>query len=230
MDSDGETSIVANVRVQGAFLVLAGAAAAVAVVSLTWVAGVGSPAAQGTMQNCPTQGSWAISVWAGDDGTPTEEAFATCTETAIAAAYWIDPQTQTWMRYFAGLPELTTLTSLNNMQGVLALGEEASGTSGIEGQVLRGPMCPVSTPDIPCPDQPFQATVVVWNAEHTTVMRSFTTDEQGLFRVPLAPGNYYLDPQPVEPGQMFPTPIPQAITVLANQFAQVTVQYDTGIR
>jgi hypothetical protein len=220
--------MMGNARVRGVPLLLA--AVALAAIGLTLVAGAGSSAAQGTMRNCPAQGSWAIAVWAGDDGTPTEDAFATCTETAIAAAYWIDPQTQTWMRYFAGLPELTTLTSLNNLQGVLALGEEESATSGIEGQVLRGPICPVVTVENPCPDQPLQATIIVWNAERTTVVRSFATDEQGLFRVPLAPGDYYLDPQPVEPGQMFPTPIPQTVTVLADQFAQVTVQYDTGIR
>jgi hypothetical protein len=148
----------------------------------------------------------------------------------VAAAYWIDPQTQEWLRYFDGRPELTSLTSLDNMQGVLALGEEAAGTSGIEGQALRGPMCPVVTLENPCPDQPLQATVIVWDAERTTMIRSFTTDAQGLFRVPLAPGDYYLDPQPTEPGQMFPTPIPQTITVLAGQFAEVTIQYDTGIR
>jgi hypothetical protein len=116
------------------------------------------------------------------------------------------------------------------MQGVLALGEEAPVTSGIEGQVFLGPMCPVVQVGIPCPDEPFQATIIIWNAERTTEVRSFTTDEQGRFRVPLAPDDYYLDPQPVEPGEPFPVPIPNTVTVLAGQFAQVTVQYDTGIR
>jgi len=182
------------------------------------------------MQNCPLEGNWAVSVWAGGDGTPTEQAMATCTEATVAAAYWVDPQTQAWMRYFDGRPDLTSLTALDNMQGVLALGEEALGTAGIEGQVFLGPMCPVVQIGLPCPDQPFQATIIIWNAERTTRIRTVTTDQEGRFRVPLNPGDYYLDPQPTEPGQPLPAPIPQTVTVLPDQFVQITVEYDTGIR
>ena len=200
-------------------------------VGLAWTVGVASSQApEAAMQNCPSSGRWAVSVWAGDDGTPTEQAMATCTETTVAAAYWIDPETQTWLRYFRGHPEISSLTTLANMQGVLALGEGAVATSGIEGQVLLGPMCPVVQVGSPCPDQPLEATIIIWNAERTTQVQTVTADQEGRFRVPLAPGDYYLDPQPIEPGQAFPTPIPQAVTVPAGQFVQVTVQYDTGIR
>ncbi len=34
-------------------------------------------------------------------------------------------------------------------------------TSGIEGQVLIGPMCPVLREGTPCPDQPSQATIAL---------------------------------------------------------------------
>jgi len=116
------------------------------------------------------------------------------------------------------------------MQAVIALGEEVPVTSGIEGQVLLGPMCPVVQVGTPCSDQPFQATIVFWNAERTKRIRTFTSDEQGRFRVPLAPGDYYVDPQPAEPDHPFPAPIPQTVTVPPDHFAQITVQYDTGIR
>ena len=102
-------------------------------------------------------------------------------------------------------------------------------TSGIEGQVLLGPMCPVVQEGTPCPDKPYQATIVVWNADRTTKVRTFTTAATGLFRVPLAPGDYYIDPQPADSGGP-PTPIPQTVTVPADRFLQVTVQYDSGIR
>ena len=102
-------------------------------------------------------------------------------------------------------------------------------TSGIEGQALLGPMCPVVQEGTPCPDKPYQATIVVWNADRTTKVRTFTTAATGLFRVPLAPGEYYIDPQPPDSGGP-PTPIPQTVTVPAGRFAQVTVQYDSGIR
>jgi len=74
------------------------------------------------MQNCPQPGKWAISVWSGDDDTATEQAFATCGENAVAAAYSIDADTQVWSRYIAGRAELTNLTTLDEMQGVMAYG------------------------------------------------------------------------------------------------------------
>ncbi len=102
-------------------------------------------------------------------------------------------------------------------------------TSGIEGQALIGPVCPVVREGTPCPDQPFQATIVVWNAERSQKAATFTTDEDGLFRVALAPGEYYIDPQQPSPGAP-PTPIPQTVTVPPDRFLQITVEYDSGIR
>jgi len=102
-------------------------------------------------------------------------------------------------------------------------------TSGIEGQVLLGPMCPVVQAGTPCPDEPYQATIAIWNAERTKKVRTFTTAATGRFRVPLAPGDYYIDPQPPDTGGP-PTPILQTVTVPTGRFVQVTVEYDSGIR
>jgi len=102
-------------------------------------------------------------------------------------------------------------------------------TSGIEGQVLIGPMCPVVQEGTPCPDQPYQATIVVWNADRTQKVRTFETGSDGRFRVPLTPGEYYVDPQPPDTGGP-PTPIPQTVTVPAGRFLQITIEYDSGIR
>jgi len=81
------------------------------------------PAAAG-MLGCPQAGKWAMSVWSGASGTPTDQAVASCTGVAIAAAYWLDPHTQTWSQYFAGRPEISNLTSLSQMQGIITLGGE----------------------------------------------------------------------------------------------------------
>lgn len=79
----------------------------------------------GALANCPLVGEWAISVPI-RAYSAAEEAFATCENVAIAAAYALDPQTQTWSRYIAGRPNLTTLTSLNSMEGVLTLGAQTA--------------------------------------------------------------------------------------------------------
>ena len=107
--------------------------------------------------------------------------------------------------------------------------EKPPATSGIEGQVLIGPMCPVVQEGTPCPDEPYQATIVIWNADRTKEVVTIETKSDGRFRVPLTPGEYYIDPQPPESGGP-PTPIPQTVTVPPDSFLQVTVQYDSGIR
>lgn len=60
------------------------------------------------MYDCPRPDRWAISVWAGDPSAAIEQALATCS-TEVAAAYWIDPYSQTWRRYFAAKPDISDL-------------------------------------------------------------------------------------------------------------------------
>ena len=86
------------------------------------------PEPQNQIVNCPQAGKWATSVWSGDDGRPTEEALATCSDPGVAAVYWLNPDTQGWLRYFSGRPELATLTALNNVQGFIALGSTSTAT------------------------------------------------------------------------------------------------------
>ena len=108
-----------------AVLLLLGGLVALGLLTLAWAIGPGSSEAdQGAMYNCPQPGKWAISVWSGDDGTGAEQAFATCGTGAVAAAYSIDPDTQSWSRWFAERPEpeVSNLRTLDDMQGVLARG------------------------------------------------------------------------------------------------------------
>src|SRR5574341_1599110 len=99
-------------------------------------------------------------------------------------------------------------------------------TSGIEGQVLIGPMCPVMQADIPCPDQPFQATIAVLD-ENRHKVTDFQSDAQGNFKVGLKPGTYILAPE--SPNAMTRAG-EQKVTVVEGQFIRVTLTYDSGIR
>lgn len=91
--------------------------------AMVWAAGSGSSEAQqGAMHNCPQPGKWAISVWQGEDGTATGQALATCGEGAADFAYYIDPDSQAWLGYFVGRPEISELPALDGMQGVVAHG------------------------------------------------------------------------------------------------------------
>jgi len=106
-----------------AILLLLGGVLALGLVALAWAADSGSSEAQqGAMHNCPQPGKWAISVWDGDDGTEAEQALGTCGAGAVMAAYDLDPQTQAWSHWFLDRPEISTLSTLDNWQGVIALG------------------------------------------------------------------------------------------------------------
>ncbi len=80
---------------------------------------------EGKLENCPHPGKWAIAVWNGDDGTDAEQAFVTCDEGGVAVDYSIDPDTQLWSRWFADRPDVSNLTTLDDMQCLMALGGEA---------------------------------------------------------------------------------------------------------
>jgi hypothetical protein len=106
-------------------LAASGAILAMGLVAFAWALAAGSSEAQqDAMQNCPQVGKWAISVWSGDDGTDTGQALATCGAEAGAVdfAYYIDPDTQGWLRYVVGRTDISNLSTLDDMQGVIAHG------------------------------------------------------------------------------------------------------------
>lgn len=100
-------------------------------------------------------------------------------------------------------------------------------TSGLEVQVLVGPMCPVVQVGVECPDQPYQATLTVLNMDGKEVLQ-FETDEDGRSLVNLLPGDYILRPE--SPQGSLPYAGEQNFTVLADQITQLIVVYDSGIR
>jgi hypothetical protein len=83
------------------------------------------------MHDCPAAGKWSMAVWEGPNSTAVTEALDTCGANAVVAAYSLDSETQTWSRYFAGRPEISNLTALDNLQGVMALGGVGASASAL---------------------------------------------------------------------------------------------------
>jgi hypothetical protein len=98
--------------------------------------------------------------------------------------------------------------------------------SGIEGQVLLGPMCPVPQLGQECSDQPYQATLTVRSLDGLQIAQ-FQTDAQGRFRVSLVPGEYILHP---ESPNGLPFAGDQSFRVETGRYTPITVHYDSGIR
>ena len=100
------------------------------------------------------------------------------------------------------------------------------GTSGIRGQALAGPQCPVEVQGSPCPPIPYEGTVVATEVESGTAY-TVDTDADGRFELPLEPGTYEVS---IVSDTSPPFAKPQSVTVEAGSFSQITVSVDTGIR
>jgi hypothetical protein len=98
--------------------------------------------------------------------------------------------------------------------------------SGIQGQVSIGPVCPAVQEGMDCADKPYQASFTILTSNGKEVTR-FQSDANGIFKIALVPGNYILRP---ESPNIFPFAAEQPFNVLASQFTQLTVTYDSGIR
>ena len=98
--------------------------------------------------------------------------------------------------------------------------------SGIEGQVMIGPMCPVVQQGQACPDQPYQTTLTIKSPNGVQIVQ-VQTDAQGHFQVPLVPGEYILHP---EAPNGIPFADDQSFTVQTGQYTHITITYDSGIR
>jgi len=98
--------------------------------------------------------------------------------------------------------------------------------SGITGKILAGPQCPVEKVGEDCEDKPYQATVVVKTIDGREVTK-FSSDASSNFKISLSPGRYWLEGVG---GQKFPGLSQMPIEVLPNQFKEMTLRFDTGIR
>ena len=118
---------------------------------------------------------------------------------------------------------LLTLTLL----GVVACAPTPTADSGIEGFVTAGPSCPVSRPDMPCPDLPYAAELSILASTNHRLVASIKADEAGYFKVLLPPGSYVIRP---ESPAVMPFASEVSVQVFPHEFTRQDIQYDTGIR
>lgn len=128
------------------------------------------------------------------------------------------------------------LAALALTLGVAACGPEQSASptptttalnSGIHGVVLLGPTCPAQAADAsPCVT-PYVARLVILDADGNN-LAEVSSKPDGTFRVSLAPGDYVIQPAPADGG--IPNAPPQSVTVVPEEYVQVEIDYDTGVR
>lgn len=97
--------------------------------------------------------------------------------------------------------------------------------SGIEGEVRIGPVSPVETIGTPG-SAPYSAELTIRPEGGGRAVR-VTSDEDGRFKVNLAPGTYVIEP---EQGEPLPIASPVTAVVKAHEFTYVVIDYDSGIR
>ncbi len=101
-------------------------------------------------------------------------------------------------------------------------------TSGIKGQAFIGPGCPVMQEGVPCPDSPYQAKLTVLGRDGRAVVE-VTTDADGKFEIKLPPGDYVLHAENLEGGKL-PFAQDMEFTVKPNEFTEIEIYFDSGIR
>ena len=103
--------------------------------------------------------------------------------------------------------------------------------SGMRGQVLLGPTCPVmrDPPDPQCADKPYATTIQVIRigSPVSSPFATVKTDTEGNYSVSLPPGAYALQPKS---GQVFPRCETKEVTVVPSKILEVNLSCDTGIR
>ncbi len=109
-----------------------------------------------------------------------------------------------------------------------AMDSPVADSSGIEGQVLRTNVKPGPVRQGEPTEVPFSATFRVLDADGKEVL-TFTTDEDGRFKVVLPPGDYTIVPAEDTP-ILRPSTQQKTVTVPKDAFTELRLVFDTGMR
>lgn len=113
------------------------------------------------------------------------------------------------------LPPLPATPDLRTMPS-----SDAAVLSGIAGKVIFTPICSVTAPAITCAARPYTGALKISTAARDRVIR-LTTDEQGSFRLRLAPGMYIVEPD----APNFSIGIGQPVSVISSVMRQVEFNF-----
>lgn len=106
------------------------------------------------------------------------------------------------------------------------------GSGALEVTVVAGPVCPVESeePDPACAPRPVaDARIFVQPGDGRDILvAEGTSDDEGIVRFELPPGDYIISGGAVD--GLFGLPEPTVVTVIGSEPATVTLAYDTGIR
>jgi len=99
--------------------------------------------------------------------------------------------------------------------------------SRIYGIITLGPINPVEK-EGEINYKPYQATIIIKTEDSLAEIERFTSNSDGTFKVYLKPGKYILEP--LKSNEPFPFGKPIEVEVKPNQFTEVNISLDTGIR
>jgi hypothetical protein len=122
------------------------------------------------------------------------------------------------------------LVEVFSLGGSAATSESDAPQSGVRGKAVEGPVMPVEQEgqdnNKPLPG----AIITLQPATGGDELARTVADSNGEFQLGITAGNYLMVPLPPDPQGSWPRAIPQSVTVKEQQFTDVVVQYDTGIR
>lgn len=108
-------------------------------------------------------------------------------------------------------------------------GVTTHGEAGIDGKAVISPVHPGPTREGQSDTAPFQTTLVILRASDGSEVTRVETGSDGRFRVVVPPGTYLVGP-PSGTGRRLPRGAQETVTVVSGRFAQVTINFDSGMR
>ena len=100
-------------------------------------------------------------------------------------------------------------------------------STGLEGAVFKGPINPVEI-EGQVNDAPFAATFHVYSLKDVYI-KSFSSDENGNFKVMLEPGDYKIRPDDEAP-IIHPEQQVKTVSINSGSMTEEDLYFDTGIR